>query len=116
MTFVSASSASISAISPTPRSDSLPTDTSLANPSPRAAPREISVPIIVPLCDTTLAPPRGNTSLSNAALTVMIAPLSTLARPIEFGPITRTPSDLARSTSFFSRAAPSGPVSAKPSL
>ena len=116
MTFVSGSSASTSAISPTLTSDSLPTDTSLENPSPRAAPREISVPIMVPLCEITLAPPRGSASISNTALTVMMAPLSTLARPIEFGPITRTPSLRACSMSARSRSAPSGPVSAKPSL
>ena len=72
--------------------------------------------MMVPLCETTLAPPRGRVSASKAALTVISAPLATLARPIEFGPMTRTPSDFASAASSASLAAPTGPVSAKPSL
>ncbi len=116
MTFVSTSRASISTSSPTPRSDSLPTETSFAKPRPRGEPRESRVPMMVPLCEITLAPPRGRLSASKAAFTVINAPLDTFASPIEFGPMMRTPSDFASDTSSASRACPCGPVSANPSL
>ncbi len=56
---VPASAASSSTSSPTPMSASLPTDTSLAKPRPRAAPRDSTVPSMVPLCETMLVAPAG---------------------------------------------------------
>src|SRR6266851_5163356 len=70
MTLVSASPASSSTSSPAPMSASLPSETSLAKPSPRAAPRESSVPSMVPLCETILVEPAGSASISRTAFTV----------------------------------------------
>ena len=66
---VSGSAASSSTSSPTPRSASLPTDTSLEKPRPRAAPRDSTVPSMVPLCDTMLVAPAGGASISSTAFT-----------------------------------------------
>ena len=54
---VCGSSTSTSAISPTLRSHSLPTDTSLENPTPRPRPRDMRLPIMLPLCDTIASRP-----------------------------------------------------------
>ena len=94
----------------------MPTETSLAKPRPRAAPRESSVPSMVPLCDTMLAPPAGSASISSTAFTVSATRPGRSITPMLFGPSRRTPSSRARATSRAWRAAPSAPASAKPSL
>ena len=110
------SSTSSSTSSPTPRSASFPTAIILAKPSPRAAPRESTVPSIVPLCETTLVVPMGSASISSTAFTVSATRPGMSMRPMLFGPSRRTPSLRARATRRACRAAPSGPVSAKPSV
>ena len=87
----------------------------LANPRPRAAPRESSVPSIVPLCDTMLVLPAGSDSISSTAFT-LTARLPGTITPMLFGPSSRTPSSLARATSFFCRSMPAAPASANPPL
>ena len=116
MVRVSASAASISTISPTPRSDSLPTDTSLENPRPRALPRDSTVPSMVPLCETMLVEPADGTSISSTAFTVIGQRPERLIIPMLFGPSSRTPSSCARAASFCWRAMPPSPLSAKPSV
>ena len=116
MTRVSRSSASSSTSSPTPMSASLPTETSLAKPRPRAAPRESTVPSMVPLCETMLVVPAGSASISSTAFTVSATRPGMSITPMLFGPSRRTPSARARATSRACRAAPSGPASAKPSV
>jgi hypothetical protein len=94
----------------------LPTDTSFAKPRPRAAPRDRSVPSIVPLCETMLVFPPGSFSMSSTAFTLSASRAGTLITPMLFGPSSRTPSSRARSTSRRCRFSPSGPASAKPPL
>src|SRR5204862_372684 len=96
MTRVSASSASSSTSSPTPRSASLPTETSLAKPRPRAAPRESTVPSIVPLCETRLVVPAGGASISRTPFTVRATRPGRFTTPMLLGPSRRTPSSRAR--------------------
>ena len=78
----------------------MPTDTSFAKPSPRAAPRESSVPSIVPLCETRLVPPTGGASISSTAFTVSATRPGRSTMPMLFGPRRRTPSFLALSDNF----------------
>ena len=116
MTRVPASSTSRSSSSPMPRSASLPTETSLANPRPRAAPRDISVPSMVPDCEITLVLPTGGAPPSSTALTVMATLPGTSTTPMLLGPSRRTLPCRAPATRRAWRAAPSGPSSEKPSL
>ncbi|MNS69732.1 hypothetical protein D3C72_1030520 [compost metagenome] len=115
ITSVALSSTIRSTSSPTPMSASLPTDTSLAKPSPRAAPRDSSAPSIDPLCEITLMPPACRVSVSSTAFTERMAPLCTSTTPMLFGPSNRTPSSLARRASACWAAMPASPSSAKPS-
>ena len=71
---------------------------------------------MLPLCETIASGPTVTSSFSSTALTVSMQPGSLLMRPMQLGPITRTPPAraIARISSCLRR--PSGPVSAKPSL
>jgi hypothetical protein len=101
-------------ISPTVRSTSLPTETKAAKPTPRALPRDISAPIMVPECEATKMRPTGMPLSAKAALAVSITPSRKFTTPRLDGPTTRIPVAAATSRSRCSRAAPSAPVSEKP--
>jgi hypothetical protein len=66
---VCGSSTMQSVTSPTPRSASLPTDTSLEKPAPRPRPRDSNPPIMLPDCDTMARRPGLISSFSSTALT-----------------------------------------------
>jgi hypothetical protein len=83
---------------------------------PRAAPRESTVPSMVPLCETMLVVPACGASISSTAFTVSAMRPGRLTTPMLLGPRTRTPSSFARAARRAWRAAPSAPASAKPSL
>jgi len=70
ITSVCGSSTSMPVISPTERSDSLPTDTSREKPMPRPWPRDMRLPIMLPLCETMATGPAATCSCSSTALTV----------------------------------------------
>ncbi len=111
---VPGSSASAVPISPTERSASLPTEMSLPNPMPRATPRDISVPIRLPLWESTACRPRGKASTEKAAFAVRASGVAVLTTPRLFGPTRRRPCARAISTIRRCRARPSSPISAKP--
>ena len=95
----------------------LPTDTALEKPAPTSTPREIMAPISAPLWLARPMPPRGN-SVSVPITTPVVAHRLWWAfiRPMQLGPISRTPPARARATRASSSARPSGPVSAKPAV
>ena len=79
---------------------SLPTETSLANPRPRAAPRDSTVPSMVPLCETMLVVPAGSdVHLEHRVHGERAAAAGMSIMPMLFGPSSRTPSARARATS-----------------
>ena len=114
MAFVFGSSTSRSAISPTARSTSLPTEISREKPMPRASARDSSAPIRLPLWLTNPQLPVRNVSTAKAALAVNATAGSVLTVPMLLGPTSRMPvsrTTLARSSC---NEAPAAPASAKP--
>ena len=82
---------------------------------PRALPRDSSAPIMLPECEAAKMRPTGRSVSSNAALAVSIALARRSTTPRLDGPTRRMPVVAQMSRSRASRAAPSAPVSAKPS-
>src|SRR5207253_9405824 len=85
------SSTSRSVNSPTLKSDSLPTETSLEKPTPRPSPRESSPPSMLSLWETIASGPVLICAISSTPLTAIAHPGSVFTSPIQFGPMTRTP-------------------------
>ena len=98
-----------------PADASLPTEISVEKSMPRAWPRENSVPMTLPLCDSTAMRPAPSRSARNAALVVQAKPERVATTPVEFGPIRRMPASRAIRVSRAWRSRPSAPASAKPS-
>ncbi len=116
MVCVCGSSTSISVISPTLMSDSLPTETSFEKPRPRPWPRDMRLPIMLPLCDTIATGPGATSAFSSTALTDSARCAWVLTSPMQLGPSRRTPLARASLSSSACRWRPASPVSAKPSL
>ena len=111
---MSGSSSVHAQISPTDRSTSLPIETSPAKPTPRALPRDISAPIMVPECEAKNVRPTGMSGSAKAALAVSSRPSRRFTTPRLDGPMMRMPVSAATSFRRCSRATPSAPVSEKP--
>ncbi len=95
-------------------SHSLPTDTILENPIPRAAARENSAPIMLPLWLISASLPGSSGSASMAAFSVSGTRLATLTTPRQFGPSSRSPPARATATIASCRSRPTASASAKP--
>ena len=111
---VRGSSTSRSAISPTARSTSLPTEISREKPMPRASARDSSAPIRLPLWLTSPHVPARNVSTAKAALAVSAIGGSVLTVPMLLGPTSRMPVSRTMRTSSSCSEAPAAPASAKP--
>ena len=81
----------MSAISPTARSTSLPTEIRREKPMPRASARDSSAPIRLPLWLTRPHLPGRSLSTAKAALAVSATAGSVLTVPMLLGPTSRTP-------------------------
>jgi len=112
---MSGSSRVAAQISPSERSTSLPTETKPAKPVPRALPRDISAPIMLPLCEAAKTRPSGKSFSSKAAFAVSITRVRRSTTPRLEGPTMRMPVRAQVSRRRVSRAMPSAPASAKPS-
>ena len=112
--FVLGSSTSRSAISPTARSTSLPTEISREKPMPRASARDSSAPIRLPLWLTTAQLPVRSRSTAKAALAVSAMAGSVLTVPMLLGPTRRMPVSRTTFASSSCSEAPAAPASAKP--
>ena len=94
---MSGSSSVAAQISPIDRSTSLPIETRPAKPTPRALPRDISAPIMVPECEAKNVRPTGMSGSAKAALAVSITPSRRLTTPRLDGPMRRMPVSAATS-------------------
>ena len=108
------SSTSRSAISPTLRSTSLPTEISREKPMPRASARDSSAPIRLPLWLTSPQLPARSLSTAKAALAVSAIGGSVLTVPMLLGPTSRMPVSFTMRSSSSCSDAPAAPASAKP--
>jgi hypothetical protein len=114
MASVLGSSTKRSAISPTARSTSLPTEISREKPMPRASARDSMAPIRLPLWLTSAQVPLRSLSTAKAALAVSATGGLVLTVPMLLGPTRRIPvSATTRARSSWSEA-PAAPASAKP--
>ena len=87
-----------------------PTETNAEKPRPRSFASSSSTSPSAPLCDANEIDPGGNARGAKVALSRGRA----AERPRQFGPIIRAPWARTVARSSASRAAPSGPTSAKP--
>ena len=103
-----------SAISPTARSTSLPTEISREKPMPRASARDSRAPIRLPLWLTSPQLPVRSFSTAKAALAVSAIAGSVLTVPMLLGPTRRMPVSFTMRTRSSCIEAPAAPASAKP--
>src|SRR6266545_3269953 len=78
-------------ISPSERSTSLPTETRPAKAMPRALPRDMSVPMRLPLCEAAKMRPAGRSGSSKAAFAVSMVRVRRSTTPRLDGPTMRRP-------------------------
>ena len=114
MALVFGSSTIMSAISPTARSTSLPTEIRREKPMPRASARDSSAPIRLPLWLTRPHLPGRSLSTAKAALAVSATAGSVLTVPMLLGPTSRTPVSRTMRLRSSCIEAPAAPASAKP--